>query len=53
MLKATHVLNEVDIFDKEEAGWGYEEFFPLSLEELQEHIKRTPLIITAQVKLLE
>ena len=53
MLKATHVFNEVDIFDREGAGWGYEEFFPLSWEEFKEHAKRTSLIITAQVRLLE
>lgn len=53
MLKATHVFDEEDIFDREGAGWGYEEFFPLSWEEFKEHTKRTPLIITAQVRLLE
>ncbi|EDO31093.1 predicted protein [Nematostella vectensis] len=52
-LKATHVFNEVDIFDKEGSGWGYEEFFPLTWPEFRDQLKRSPLIITAQVRLLE
>lgn len=52
-LKATHVFNEVDVFDKEGSGWGYEEFFPLVWYEFKEQLKRTPLIITAQVRLIE
>ncbi|KAK3751358.1 hypothetical protein QZH41_009299 [Actinostola sp. cb2023] len=52
-LKATHVFNEVDVFDKEGSGWGYEEFFPLVWSDFKEQLKRTPLIITAQVRLLE
>ncbi|XP_031563053.1 BTB/POZ domain-containing protein POB1-like [Actinia tenebrosa] len=52
-LKATHVFNEIDVFDKEGSGWGYEEFFPLVWYEFKEQLKRTPLIITAQVRLIE
>ena len=52
-LKATRVINEADVFDREGSGWGYEEFFPLTWNEFKEQLKRTPLIITAQVRLLE
>jgi hypothetical protein len=41
------------VFDKEGSGWGYEEFFPLVWSDFKEQLKRTPLIITAQVRLLE
>ncbi|XP_022783695.1 uncharacterized protein LOC111324413 isoform X2 [Stylophora pistillata] len=51
--KATRVINEADVFDREGSGWGYEEFFPLSWTEFKDQLKRTPLIITSQVSLLE
>ncbi|CAH3124150.1 unnamed protein product [Porites lobata] len=51
--KATRVINEADVFDREGSGWGYEEFFPLSWSEFKDQLKRTPLIITSQVSLLE
>ena len=51
--KATRVINEADVFDREGSGWGYEEFFPLSWAEFKDQLKRTPLIITSQVSLLE
>ena len=51
--KATRVINEADVFDREGSGWGYEEFFPLSWAEFKDQLKRTPLVITSQVSLLE
>ena len=51
--KATRVIDEADVFDREGSGWGYEEFFPLCWTEFKEQLKRTPLIITSQVSLLE
>lgn len=51
--KATRVINEADVFDREGSGWGYEEFFPLTWTEFKDQLKRTPLIITSQVSLLE
>lgn len=51
--KATRVINEADVFDREGCGWGYEEFFPLSLAEFKDQLKSAPLIITSQVSLLE
>ncbi|XP_074613753.1 uncharacterized protein LOC141873606 [Acropora palmata] len=51
--KATRVINEADVFDREGSGWGYEEFFPLSWTEFKDQLKRTPLVITSRVSLLE
>lgn len=51
--KATRVINEADVFDREGSGWGYEEFFPLSWVEFKDQLKRTPLVITSRVSLLE
>ena len=51
--KATRVIDEADVFDREGSGWGYEEFFPLCWAEFKDQLKRTPLIITSQVSLLE